>query len=233
MSRGGLRRGRARAAVERCHSLSAWGRFQWALGADDGLQVAWREESGWAVIDFERDGGNHTERVQLAKTSCHYGGSRFWFLCPGCWRRVGKVYLPTGIYYRGVRMQQWRCRHCWGLTYEQRQIGRGGGAFGWLLEQRADRLLDHSGITVEQGYFRRPKRMRQVTFVRLVARHAALVARSNGTFMAIGGNQAWSSASGYTDLLEQIRQEGGERADGLEDGLAGRLPRLDGQHGQA
>jgi hypothetical protein len=50
--------------------------------------------------------------VPLATTRPHFGGCRWWFLCPlrGCGRRAGKLYLPCGARLFG-------CRHCYGLTY--------------------------------------------------------------------------------------------------------------------
>ena len=50
---------------------------------------------GGQVIEFER-------------TPCHYGGWRFWFLCPGgC--RATKLYLPLGAGLFG-------CRNCYDLS---------------------------------------------------------------------------------------------------------------------
>lgn len=48
--------------------------------------------------------------VGIDWTSCNYGGSRPWFLCPvvGCGRRVAILY-GGGIF---------ACRHCYGLNYE-------------------------------------------------------------------------------------------------------------------
>jgi hypothetical protein len=54
--------------------------------------------------------------VSLNTTTPHYGGRRWWFLCPllregqPCGRRVGKLYLPPRGRYFG-------CRHCHRLTY--------------------------------------------------------------------------------------------------------------------
>jgi len=56
-------------------------------------------------------------KIQLVTTPCHFGGVRFWFICPlgtnqgYCGRRVGKLYLPRNATYFG-------CRHCYNLTYE-------------------------------------------------------------------------------------------------------------------
>jgi hypothetical protein len=54
--------------------------------------------------------------IQLVTTRPHFGGLRWWFVCPlrGCGRRVGKLYLPPGGRYYG-------CRHCYQLTYESCQ----------------------------------------------------------------------------------------------------------------
>ena len=42
-----------------------------------------------------REGGDDWEKVvapvHLTWTSCHFGGERPWFSCPGCFRRCGKV----------------------------------------------------------------------------------------------------------------------------------------------
>ena len=49
--------------------------------------------------------------IPLVTTQLHGGGRRWWFSCPNCRRRVGRLYLPTGKHY-------FLCRHCEGLTYE-------------------------------------------------------------------------------------------------------------------
>jgi hypothetical protein len=54
--------------------------------------------------------------VRLTTTRPRFGGLRWWFVCPllvngqGCYRRVGRLYLPPGCRYFG-------CRHCHALTY--------------------------------------------------------------------------------------------------------------------
>lgn len=55
-------------------------------------------------------------QVKLVWTACHFGGRRWWFICPlavngrVCNRRVGVLYLGSGKYFG--------CRHCYNLTYE-------------------------------------------------------------------------------------------------------------------
>ena len=54
--------------------------------------------------------------IQVASTQPHWGGARFWFLCPisgtegPCGRRAGKLYLPPQCKYFG-------CRLCYQLSY--------------------------------------------------------------------------------------------------------------------
>ncbi len=58
--------------------------------------------------------------IRLETTPLHFGGHRWWGICPlvvnnvPCNRRVGKLYLPPGDRYFG-------CRHCHRLTYRSAQ----------------------------------------------------------------------------------------------------------------
>jgi len=55
-------------------------------------------------------------KITLTSTACHFGGHRWWFICPlsvrenYCGRRVGRLYLGGGSYFG--------CRHCYNLTYQ-------------------------------------------------------------------------------------------------------------------
>lgn len=50
-------------------------------------------------------------KVYLSRTQAHYGGERFWFICPSKGRRVSKLYLhPGGDIFAS--------RHAYGLAYE-------------------------------------------------------------------------------------------------------------------
>ena len=82
-------------------------------------------------------------KVQLVTTSCHFGGVRYWFICPlsknglNCGRRIGVLYQPPGKNYYG-------CRHCYNLSYESRnemRIGRPGGiGYSIVLERKREEL---------------------------------------------------------------------------------------------
>ena len=49
-------------------------------------------------------------KVDLTSIPVYFGGRRWYWLCPGCRRRVACLYLPPGS-------RDLRCRHCHDLTY--------------------------------------------------------------------------------------------------------------------
>ncbi len=61
------------------------------------------------VLNYVSESGSpHIEPIALARTRCHYGGSRPWFLCPSCHRQRAKLFLRRGRFY---------CRACHRLGY--------------------------------------------------------------------------------------------------------------------
>jgi hypothetical protein len=72
---------------------------------------------------FPDTGAELDYQIDLVSTVPHFGGLRWWFVCPlgadggNCGRRVGKLYLPPG--------DRWfACRHCHELTYTSCQESR-------------------------------------------------------------------------------------------------------------
>lgn len=92
----------------------------------------------------DRNTGEKTDydyKISLTTTACHFGGVRYWFICPlsvngvHCGKRVGTLYLASGGHYFG-------CRHCYNLSYESRnepRLARPGG-IGYPI--KADRLYE-------------------------------------------------------------------------------------------
>jgi len=82
------------------------------------------EPSGWIVtirdplhesliLDYKirapgKDWEPVREAIGLGTTTCHYGGERTWFLCPGCRSRRAVLFALGG---------RFRCRACHGLAY--------------------------------------------------------------------------------------------------------------------
>src|SRR5439155_24478148 len=107
-------------------------RAQWEVG--DGLQVHTWPSYVYATATFP-DGQRSTKRVKITTTGLPTGGLRAWFLCPGCGRRCGRLYLTE------ERASDYRCRLCLGLAYHI-QYRRGLRAEiirmfrKWLAEER-------------------------------------------------------------------------------------------------
>jgi len=76
---------------------------------------------------------------RMVKTVPHYGGARWYFLCPlvvngrPCLHRASKLYLPPGGLYFG-------CRTCYGLTYTSSQESH-----------QFDRLYKHLAAEMGRG----------------------------------------------------------------------------------
>ena len=62
----------------------------------------------WYLELIEPWEGCTNTAITLVTTPCHYGGKREWFECPGCKKRVGKVYRDVNDF---------RCRKCLDLVY--------------------------------------------------------------------------------------------------------------------
>jgi len=93
--------------------------------------------------------------IEFTSTPCHYGGVRWWFVCPNqtCHRRVGCLYKPPNSLH-------FCCRHCHKLTYTSSQeahkydsLGRSLGidftAFdrAMKLQQIADKWIKGERLT--------------------------------------------------------------------------------------
>jgi hypothetical protein len=96
-----------------------YGRITWSRGerevASIGVTVSIMDDEGYVKFNYStthrstEEKTSHDYKVSLAKTPCHFGGERHWFVCQ-CRRRIGTLYMPPG----GGRF---RCRHCCGISY--------------------------------------------------------------------------------------------------------------------
>jgi len=104
-----------------------------------------------------------SQTVWLETTLCAFGGSRSWFTCPNCAKRVAVIYGAGRLF---------ACRRCKGLAYSSQ-----GEAADDRAARRADRIRKRLGwqigILNDPGV--KPKGMHQRTYARLLARHDALV----------------------------------------------------------
>ncbi len=56
------------------------------------------------------DGDRRSERIKVTTTRPHFGGLRYWFVCPVCERRAGKLYATE-------EDRRYICRVCRKLVY--------------------------------------------------------------------------------------------------------------------
>lgn len=172
--------------VESCHSLSAWGYFQFAqmwADRDEHDSFEWEQgsfecETGAlpaVVIRFTRDGNEHEQKIVLTFTPCRFGGRRTWFSCPLCWRRVGKVYLPCTMYIAGQRVTRFLCRFCYGLTYEQR---RERNKY-WTFQHRVDRIEAQWLGEISDDWISKRKGQHWRTFNRWCEKREAVIEKVN------------------------------------------------------
>lgn len=201
MSRGGHTHGHARLPVESCHSLSAWGYFQRAqmwTDQEDDLEFSWHGDDARAVIEFTRNGRAHVQEIALTRTPCNFGGVRFWFVCPGCGRKVGKVYLPCTMYVMNTnaRVWWWLCRHCFGLTYEQRRER----APYWSAIHRAERIEEKWLGDVASDFIGRRKGQHWATFEKRADQYERAIAKHNAAGWAGFGKLARRLGLDYEEI---------------------------------
>ena len=159
--------------------------------ASIGITVSTMDDGG-EYIQFrytttDRSTGEQTKydyKVSLTTTPCHFGGVRYWFICPlttngnYCGRRVGTLYKAPGANFYG-------CRHCYKLSYESRNESRYGrfAAMGYIL--KAERQYEELYNKIKRwNYGGRPTRKArklQVLEAKMEACHK-MVAKSEGIF---------------------------------------------------
>ena len=157
--------------LQRAGLLTPYGSFGWQWTVNDrpvaNIRVRVEIERVVLVYRYRRRGDvdwqDVEQAVYLDHTACTYGGTRHWWLCPSCGRRVAILYGPG---------QHYACRHCWKLAYAcQRETASDRAA------RRADRIRRrlgwYVGILNPKGW--KPKGMRWQTFARLSAEHDAFV----------------------------------------------------------
>jgi hypothetical protein len=102
------------------------------------------------------------DQIYLAATRPHFGGLRWWFVCPHLNRRVRKLYLPLGG-------RHFWSRHAYELAYASQRATKYDRAL-----RRARKLrLRLGGDPADDEYPDKPPRMRWATYNRLIERLVA------------------------------------------------------------
>jgi hypothetical protein len=102
------------------------------------------------------------DKVYLAPTRPHFGGLRWWFVCPQLNRRVRKLYLPVGG------------RHFWSRhAYELAYVSQRETKYDRALRRARKLRLRLGGDPTDDEYPDKPPRMRWATYNRLMDRLVA------------------------------------------------------------
>jgi hypothetical protein len=97
-------------------------------------------------------------RIQIVRTHCHFGGSRPWFICPGCYKRVG-VLVCRETYFV--------CRICSKLRYACQQESKLERT-SRRIRKIQRRLGSPDWYNVLEPWFPKPKGMHWNTYNRIV-----------------------------------------------------------------
>ena len=118
-----------RRLIEDSHSLGAYDlmRYQgrglvtltWRRGDREAgsIGAAVHQDHVWLIYTVTPHTGTPRSchySIELQTTPTPWGALRYWFTCPRCGRRVGKVYLPPGDH-------DFACRRCHKLAYRSNQ----------------------------------------------------------------------------------------------------------------
>jgi hypothetical protein len=103
-------------------------------------------------------------------TRCNYGGTRKWFLCPACGRRVGVLYEQGDLF---------ACRYCVGLSYAVESETRHDRALRKFRKLR-DKLDDAPRLQEFIPLSCKPKGMRWRTFWRIIEKDKRIIHRIIG-----------------------------------------------------
>ena len=107
--------------VKNLRSGGEWlrhGTMTWSnrLGAVARMHVRIVEylEEAEVILNYTANGEPIEQKISCEATVQNGGGYRWWFVCPGCSRRMGVLYLPPA-------QRVFRCRRCYGLRYRSQQ----------------------------------------------------------------------------------------------------------------
>lgn len=91
------------------------GSWLWTYSSGRQSSISYVVSPGQGVrLSYTSNRQDYNYLIKVDTTTPHYGGVRYWWLCPHCGRRVR-------ILYGGSRFL---CRHCHNLTYETAQAGK-------------------------------------------------------------------------------------------------------------
>jgi hypothetical protein len=136
------------------------------------------QEHAWARLRYIDDGELKDYRVQIEAATCHYGGVRWWWVCPLSAQRVAKLYLPPGATVFAARQTN-------RLAYRSQRDGKIDRTHA--RQRRLYSKLGGEDDHYEQPLPTRPKGMHQTTYEGLIA----------DLYAAMGGARAGIHVQGF------------------------------------
>jgi hypothetical protein len=115
---------------------------------------------GSVKLTYAIGGEDIQEWILIDKTPVHLGGHRSWFLCPGCNRRIGSLYLA----------KRFRCRHCHDLRYASQRETPSFRAISRIQRVRK-KLIGDGNLMHSRPH--RPRYMHHSTYQRLLKEEAS------------------------------------------------------------
>ncbi len=153
-----------RCLKEPCSSfVYPWGADRVALCNFDGYNLN-------ILCDLNNDG--YIVKIGKTRTNCGY---RSWFICPGCGRRVAKIYY---------RWSCFKCRTCQRLNYSSSQQSHNKME---QINRKIYKIQDRLKVQYDplNTYdIPKPKRMHYKTYERLMDKLAELDRQSEGAFVS-------------------------------------------------
>ena len=156
-------------------NISRTGLWTWS---SHGRRIAsigyeWSSTEARLTLRYTCDGEPLNVVVRLASTAPHFGGRRWWFVCPFTRQWVRALYLPSGA-------RHWASRHAYRLTYQSQRechLGRSMIALlrrsdNWPKDPLAASALasepDPFGMREEAKWHRREKSHERRNHVRRI-----------------------------------------------------------------
>lgn len=168
-----------------CDGHKRAGALNWQVGDRPAGSISYRADMRDAdrarlILSYSRGRDDDREEVEqvirLTWTQPHFGGKRWWMICPYRGHRVGKLYLPQG----GDRFAS---RKAWRLGYHSQRIAARDRPFEALFRLQ-------SKLGCERGWgnwISRPKGMHHRTFERHLDEFEELDARCGIEMMRVVG----------------------------------------------
>jgi hypothetical protein len=141
--------------------LNTAGCWAWSVNGQEigAISYCWRQGAAELLLNYTCNGTPVSQTVTLVRSQPHFGGARWWFLCPATHQRVRTLFLPPGA-------QRFASRRAYRLRYQSqresgegrallRLIARSGGSRHEAWLQEVQRSSDPWGFREEARWRRR------------------------------------------------------------------------------